>query len=232
MRINKYIASCGVTSRRKADELIIQGKVICNGKVITEPGTVIDENKDFIRVNGKHITPENKKIYIMLNKPPGYVSAVTDDRERKTVLNLIKIKERIYPVGRLDYMSRGLLILTNDGNFMQNLTHPKFNVKKVYMASVKGKLSANPFTAFEKGIEIDGYMTKPAQLKLLGRKNDISTYEVTISEGRNRQIRKMFETIGGTVVDLKRIRIGNLQLGALEEGKYRNLKIDEIKEFL
>ncbi len=228
MRINQYIASCGICSRRKADFLIGEQRVSVNGEIVSTPGMQIEEKKDIVKVDGKRIFLEQEKVYYMINKPLKYLSTVTDDRNRRTVLHLIKEKQRIYPVGRLDYMSTGLLLLTNDGELANGLTHPKYHVKKTYFVKVIGREAKNIKEIFREGIFIGEYRTAPAEIECLRKKEDVFEYLVTIGEGKNRQVRRMFEAIGMKVTALKRISIGKLNVGNLKEGEYRSLTEEEI----
>ncbi len=228
MRLNKYIAHSGVCSRRKADELIQKGLVKVNGVVAENGYDVIDG--DVVVVQGKTIKPENKLVYYLLNKPVGYITTVDDEQDRPTVLELMPdIKERIYPVGRLDYNTSGMLIMTNDGDLAYRLTHPKSVVFKTYRAIVGGLMTIAEARRLERGVKIDGRMTAPARIKIL-RQNDSSTLvEIQISEGRNRQVRKMFEAIGHKVIALDRIAIGNMKMAHIKQGQYRKLSTNEIQ---
>lgn len=229
MRLQKYIAECGVASRRKSEELIKQGRVSVNGAKVLEMGFKVSEN-DIVEVDGRKISLEKNKVYIMLNKPAGYITSVRDQFSRNTVLDLIKgINERIYPVGRLDYDTSGLLLLTNDGSFAYKLTHPKHEMKKVYIAEIEGIPERHSIEDFKKGLRIEDYVTSPADLTILERKRATSIIRVVIHEGRNRQVRKMCEAIGHPVISLKRVAIGGVFLGDLPEGKWRHLKKEEIK---
>ena len=227
MRLNKFIAASGITSRRKADQLIAAGEISLNGKVITELGTEVFEN-DIVTYKGQIINEEKSKIYLMLNKPPKYLSSVSDDRDRKTVIDLVKntYSERLYPVGRLDYETEGLLILTNDGDITNKLTHPKHHIKKTYLVKTDKPITKEIVSNLENGVLIDDYMTKKAELKLDIKHNN--QCEITIGEGRNRQVRKMFASQGLEVVYLKRLSMGDLKLGSLEIGKTRELTQKEI----
>ena len=230
-RLQKYLANCGIASRRKSEELIAQGRVKVNGSTVTEMGYKI-LHTDVVEVDGKIIGLEKNKVYILLNKPTGYVTTSKDQFGRPTVLDLVKdIRERIFPVGRLDYDTSGLLILTNDGDFTYRYTHPSHEVKKVYTAKVSGILLREEIHAFENGLEIENYITSPAKLKVVGSDGKNSTIEVTIHEGKNRQVRKMCEKIGHVVLSLKRISIGGISLGDLPEGKWRKLTENELKSF-
>ncbi len=230
MRLNKYIAECGVASRRGADCLIEEGRIKVNGKSVTQPGTVIDEDNDTVLLDGKKIERVRRSIYLMLNKPKGCVSTVKDDKGRKTVLDYIDIKDkRLFPIGRLDYDSEGLLLLTNDGDLAFKLTHPSHDIPKTYIAKVEGEVPESDLAVLRKGIVLDGIQTHRAKIKLLEYNEGISRLEVTIYEGRNRQVRRMFESIGKQVVFLKRTGIGDLRLGGLSRGTYRYLTEKEIQ---
>lgn len=232
IRLQKYIADCGVASRRKAEELIQQGRVKLNGKVVTEMGIKVCET-DLVEVNGKVIKPESKKIYLLLNKPSGYVTTAKDQFGRPTVLDLLKgVKERVFPVGRLDYETTGLLILTNDGDFTHKMTHPKHEIAKTYLATIAGVPTSEEISRFERGLEIEDYTTAPAKLKTITAKKSSCVVEVTIREGKNRQVRKMCETIGHPVLSLKRISVGKISLGNLAEGSWRELTQNEVKSLL
>ncbi len=230
MRINKYIAHSGICSRRKAEELIAQKKVMINGEVVESLSTVVDA-KDIVVVDGKKIEPEKNKIYLMLNKPSGYISAVSDDKGRKTVLDIIKphYDERIYPVGRLDFDTEGLLILTNDGEFANKLIHPSSNISKTYYVELDQPLTMKSIFNLESGVVIDGYKTKKCRIKKIGKGTSTTKCLITIEEGKNRQVRKMFETQRLRVKYLKRLQIGELYLGDLEKGKFRPLTKKETK---
>ncbi|WP_084480980.1 pseudouridine synthase [Peptoclostridium acidaminophilum] len=234
MRLNKYIAFCGAASRRKADELVLQGRVRINGILVKEVGVQIEPGIDTVEIDGKTITPEDEKVYIMLNKPTGYVSTAKDQFGRKTVLDLVDTDKRVYPVGRLDYDTSGLIILTNDGDFSYAMTHPKHEIKKVYIAKIKGKPSISQIALFERGLRIEGYTTAPSRLELLkyDAASDSSVVRITIHEGKNRQVRKMCDAIGHPVMSLSRVQIGHLNLGDLEKGKSRPLKAEEVKRLL
>ncbi|MCH3963823.1 MAG: rRNA pseudouridine synthase [Clostridium sp.] len=231
-RLQKYMAHCGVASRRKCEELIVAGRVKVNGKTENKLGFRIDTEKDIVQVDGKNINVVSKKVYIALNKPEGYLSTVKDERNRKTVLDIVKVDERIYPVGRLDCDTSGLLILTNDGDIYNKIVHPKFQKNKIYIAVVKGIPDNNDIYKFCNGIDIGGYVTSKAYLKLLRIGNNTSEIEIKIHEGKNRQIRKMCEEIGHPVITLKRTEIGNLKLGTLKAGEWRYLSKNEIDHIL
>lgn len=229
-RLQKIIAHSGICSRRKAEELILAGKVKVNGEVIRELGYKADFN-DEIMVDNRPITTEEKVVY-MLNKPKNVISSVSDDKGRKCVTDLVESKYRLYPLGRLDYDSSGLILLSNDGELMQKLIHPKYEVEKVYEVKIDGLISDNEIKKLEKGVKIDDYISAPAKITLTYRNNNRKTSSllVCIHEGKNREIRKMFETVGYKVIRLHRIKEGNLELGDLKSGEYRQLKPFEIKK--
>jgi len=229
MRLQKFISMAGVASRRKAEEIILKGKVKVNGKIVKELGTKVDPNKYIVTIDGKRINIADKNVYIMLYKPEGYVTTLWDEFNRPKVIDLIKgIDERIYPVGRLDYNTSGLLLLTNDGELANKITHPKNQLKKTYIALVKGIPKGQDIIKFEKGLDIGGYITAPAKLKILKKYKDFSKVKIVIHEGKNRQIRKMMEKLGYPVIKLERIKIGELNLKGLKKGEWRYLTDDEI----
>ena len=233
-RLQKYLANCGVASRRKCEEYILQGKVKVNGEIVTELGTKINPEKDVIEFNNKQVKESTKHIYILLNKPIGYVTTSDDQFGRDTVLDLVKIRERIVPVGRLDMYTSGALILTNDGDFVYKVTHPKHEVEKTYTVTVKGIVQASEVESLRQGVQIEDYVTKPAKVKILKTDNekDISRLQITIHEGKNRQVRKMCEAVGRKVLALHRSKIGNIEVKELELGKWRHLTLKEINELL
>ena len=197
IRLQKYIADAGVTSRRKAEELILQGKIKVNGQTITTLGTKINPEKDQVEYNGKLLQTKDKKVYILLNKPIGYVTTVKDQFNRPSVLDLINIKERLVPVGRLDMYTSGALLLSNDGEFIYKITHPKHEINKTYTVTLKGVVSKNSIENLRNGVDIGGYITKPAKVKILrlDTEKKETRLEIVIHEGKNRQIRKMCEAI-------------------------------------
>lgn len=231
-RLQKVIAYAGVASRRKAEQLITEGKVKVNGKVVRELGTKVS-NSDTIEVEGVKLEKEDK-VYFLLYKPKGYISAVTDDKGRKTVVDIFKkrVPERIFPVGRLDYETTGLLLLTNDGEFSYQLTHPKFKIDKTYIARVKGVPTIEGLKKLQRGIKLEDGKTAPAKVSMTSfdEKAGKAICEITIHEGRNRQVRRMFEAIGTPVVKLKRERFAFLDLGNLKPGEYRELTKHEVKQ--
>ena len=229
-RLQKIIATSGYCSRRKAEELIEKGKVKVNGNIIKEMGYKASY-EDFIEVEGNPINQKEDKVYYLLNKPRGVVSASSDDKGRKTVVDLVKTTKRIYPVGRLDYDTTGLIILTNDGELTNFLIHPKNNIEKVYVAKIKGLITKDDLKKLCKGVFIDGKKTSSAKAKILklDRKINTSVVELIIHEGRNHQVKKMFEAIGYNVIKLKRESIAFLTLDGIKSGEYRQLSIKEVK---
>lgn len=229
MRINKYIAAAGVASRRKADELIAAGNVKVNGATLREPGYDVAEG-DVVEVNGRRIQAEEKKVYILLNKPVGYVTTVSDDLERPTVMDLVQdVDARVFPVGRLDFNTSGMLILTNDGDFAYRMTHPKHEITKTYRARVAGVLSDEKCARLRKGVDIGGFVTSPAKVNIIKGMPRSTIVDITIHEGKNRQVRKMFKAVGNNVQELQRVAIGKIPLGRLSEGHYRKLTREEIE---
>ncbi len=229
MRLQKYIAMCGVASRRAAERLIESGRVLVNDSLVDYMGCEVDEEKDCVSVDGKVITPEKKRYYIALNKPKNYITTVSDDLDRPTVMELVKdINARIYPVGRLDYDTSGLLIMTNDGAFANAVTHPGREVDKAYIARINRPLEKEEELLLCRGVEIDGKKTAPAKVEQLKSSKKIYEVKLTIHEGRNRQVRKMLEAVGAEVLALKRVAVGGVTLGNLPEGKWRHLKEVEV----
>lgn len=230
VRLQKYIAMSGISSRRKAEELIKEGRVRVNGKVIDELGTKVEIGSDKIMLDNEEIKPETKKYYIMLNKPTGYVSTVSDQFERPVVTDLIneEIKARVFPVGRLDYDTEGLLLLTNDGDFTYKVSHPKFQMPKTYIATIKGGITPKGLNLLRRGVKIEDYKTSPAEVEMLSCEKGVTVIKITIHEGKNRQVRKMFEAVGCKVIELKRISIGKIELGNLPLGRWRHLTSHEI----
>ncbi len=229
MRLQKYIALCGVASRRSAEDLILAGKVTVNGTVVTELGTKIDPEKDRVSVNGKLLIALEKKVYIMLYKPKGYVTTAKDNFDRDTVLDLIpESLGRLYPVGRLDYDSEGLLLLTNDGDFTFRLTHPSHEIAKTYLVRIAGEITEDDVDKLRKGVVIDGRMTLPAKVSIRECEKGKSTLLIAISEGRNRQVRKMCAAVGHEVLRLCRVAEGPVKLSGLKPGEWRHLTKEEI----
>jgi len=230
VRLQKYLADCGIASRRKSEELIIQGKVMVNGKVVTELGTKIVPKKDKVVYNDSIVRETSKNIYILLNKPIGYVTTVKDQFSRDKVLDLVKVKERVVPVGRLDMYTSGALILTNDGDFIYKVTHPKHEITKTYTVTLKGIISNSEVEMLREGVQLEEYKTRPAKVKILKTDEDknISRLEITIHEGKNRQVRKMCEAVGRKVLALHRSKIGNVGVKDLKIGTWRYLSENEV----
>ncbi len=232
-RLQKFLANQGICSRRKAEEYILAGKVKVNGQVVTELGTKVNPEKDKIEFNGQVVSNNVKKVYILLNKPIGYVSTVKDQFNRPTVIELLKkVKENVVPVGRLDMYTSGALILSNDGDFIYQVTHPKHEVNKTYQVTIKGKITNEEVESLKKGVDIGDYITRPAQVKIMkiDEEKNISRIEITIHEGKNRQVRKMCEAIDKKVLALHRSKIGNIGVKDLKLGEYRYLSKEELKE--
>ena len=228
-RLQKVISNLGYTSRRKAEELIVNGKVLVNGEVVTELGTKV-KTSDIIQVEGMILDNQRNYEYYLLNKPRGVITSASDEHGRKTVVDLIQTEARIYPVGRLDYDTTGVLILTNDGELTNKLTHPSSKIEKTYLAKVSGLVKGYEIKELRSGVIIDGKKTAPAKVRLkkYDKKTDKSMVEITIYEGRNHQVKKMFESMHHDVVKLKRVKYANLDLTGLKSGEYRKLSNKEI----
>ena len=234
-RLQKFIANQGICSRRKAEEYITSGRIKVNGNVIMELGTKIDPNKDVVEVDGKKISNiAGKKVYILLNKPIGYVTTTRDQFNRNTVLDLVNIKEKVLPVGRLDMYTSGAIILSNDGDFIYKITHPKYEVEKTYNVTLKGQVTDEEIEQLRNGVQIENYVTGKAKVKILriDKEKDLSRVEIIIHEGKNREVRKMCEAIGRKVLALHRTKIGNISVKDLRLGTWRYLKPNEIKSLL
>lgn len=230
-RLQKYLAEAGIASRRKAEELITAGLVKVNGVTVTELGTKVDPKKDEVIYRGQVVNKkEVEMVYIMLHKPEGYVTTAKEQFGRPSVMDLVRdVKERIFPVGRLDYETSGLLLMTNDGDLTYKLTHPKHDVDKTYHAKVYGTPDDMDLQKFRRGVFIEGVRTKPAKIQIIEKGERLSVAEIMIHEGKNRQVRKMCEAIAHPVAQLKRVATGDLQLGDLPKGKYRHLTAAEVK---
>lgn len=226
MRINQYLAHCGLCSRRKAEEYILQGKVTLNGEIVKNLATIVN-NGDIVEHNGKKIVPENNFVYYMLNKPKGYLSSASDDRNRPTVLNIVKDNNRIYPVGRLDYNTEGLLLLTNDGDWANKVIHPRNNIEKTYEVLLKTKPTSSQIAVLQHGMLIDGVPVKPSRLGKVTNSDGLFRIEISVMEGKNREIRKLFDNAKCKIFALKRISIGKLKLGDLGTKQYRKLSEKE-----
>lgn len=232
-RLQKYMARCGVASRRRSEEMISSGRVKVNGRKILELGVKIDPEVDKVLVDNKPITVEKRKIYLLLNKPKGYLTTQYDPRGRPTIFDLLKnIKERVFPVGRLDFNTKGLLLLTNDGDFAFALTHPKYKIIKTYHALVKGVPEKKKIIQMRKGLMLTDGMTAPAKVEITNIQNNKAILKIAIHEGRNHQVRRMCLHIGHPVLSLERISIDNLSLSGVPRGKYRYLKSHEVKNLM
>ena len=233
VRLQKYLADCGVASRRKCEDYILSGKVSVNGIVITKLGTKVDPEKDLVMFEKKLVTPDQDEyVYILLNKPIGYVTTVEDQFGRPTVMDLVKkVNKRIVPVGRLDMYTSGALILTNDGDFTYTITHPKHEIEKTYLVTIAGIITKDEVNKLATGVQIDSYITKPARVKILkiDEEKKQSRISITIHEGKNRQVRRMCEAINKKVIYLHRSKIGNITVKDLPIGEWRHLKKNEIE---
>lgn len=228
-RLQKVLAHAGIASRRKSEEIIAAGRVRVNGLVVTELGTKVDPEVDAVTVDGRPLREPERHVYIVLNKPQGYLTTVKDDRGRRTVFDLIrKLSVRVYPVGRLDYDSEGLVFLTNDGQLANRVMHPRHRIRKDYLAEVKGTISRQAVDALRQGVELEDGITGRSYVEVLSQDNVSSLLKIGIYEGRNRQIRRMCAAVGFPVARLRRIRIGPLQLGNLGVGRFRMLSADEV----
>ena len=224
VRLQKVIAEAGVASRRKAEEMIRQGRVTVNGRVVTQQGVRVDPQKDHVKVDGRHLKPAPPFVYVMLNKPRGHVSSLNDPAGRPTVADLLGgVRLRVFPVGRLDFDSEGLMLLTNHGELAQALLHPRYHVPKTYLIKVKGVLTADQIAALERGVRLEEGMTSPAGVKKVRKAEQNSWLEVTIYEGRKHQVKRMLEAVEHPVIRLTRVRFGPLSLGQLAPGEYRYL---------
>lgn len=230
MRLQKYMAHSGVASRRKSEEIIAEGRVTINGKTIIDPAYDVQPN-DRVKVDGRNVNVSRTHKYIMLNKPVGIVSTSQDEKDRANVVDLIGSTERLYPIGRLDIDTSGLILLTNDGELTNIMTHPKYRLEKKYIVTVMGTPNAKALSLLRNGVFIDGRKTAKAKIKIIKNYEQDSILEVTISEGRNRQIRKMMEEVGHPVKNLRRIEIGEIKIGGLLPGEFRELD-DEEMEFI
>lgn len=228
MRINQYIAAAGITSRRKADEMIEEGRVRVNGAVLTSQGYHVEEG-DIVEVDGERIFPEQKKVYYLLNKPAGYVTSTADKEGRPVVTDLVPDHIRVFPVGRLDLNTTGLLILTNDGDLSNKLMHPSHGFDKKYIVRAAGIITLREAKLLRDGIDIGGFVTSPAEVELIRHDRNSTLAEITIHEGKNRQVRRMFKAIGHPVLELSRIGLGNLTIGRLAPGQCRKLSPAEVE---
>lgn len=231
IRLNKFIADSGYCSRRTADLLIQSGKVTVNDKIVSSMGDKVCPLKDIVKVDGKILSITSKKVYFMLNKPEGYITTNKDEKNRKSTIDLIHENIRVFPIGRLDKDTEGLLLFTNDGQFANYMMHPKHHVEKTYIVTTDSAITNDKILKLKSGVDIGGYITKEAKVRLYSK----DKLEIIISEGKNRQVRKMCESVGINVKKLKRVKIGNLELGNLRKGEYRSLtelELKKIKKYL
>lgn len=228
IRLNKFLASCGVASRRSCDTLILDGKVKVNGKIENGLGTVIDENKDKVEYDGKVLCLPVQKIYIKMNKPKGYLCTTSDEHGRHTVYELLDTKERLFTVGRLDYDTEGLLIFTNDGDLANKLAHPRSEIKKIYVAKAEGVFKESELAVMRAGVVINGEKLPSCKVERIECTKNLTKLRITLKEGQNHQIKKMFEGIGKNLVFLKRVQIGNVKLGGLSRGESKPLSTEEL----
>lgn len=229
VRLNKFLSQAGVSSRREADRMISEGRVKVNGEVILALGYKIDDAQDHVEVNGSRIERADNQVYLMMNKPPGYLVTLKDPFQRPTIMDLLpSFNTRIYPVGRLDFESQGLLLLTNDGELAHRLMHPRYQIGKLYLVKVKGKPDASSLSKLEKGIYLDGKRTAPAKIKRLSEGPKRVVISIEIYEGRKREIRRMLDAIGLSVLELQRIKFAGLELSNLKPGNWRYLEPKEI----
>ena len=224
VRLQKLIAGTGLASRRKAEEMIVSGRVMVNGRVVTELGTKVDPGRDHVKVDGKHLSAAQPFVYLVLNKPKNVMSTLDDPGGRTTVKDYLRgVSVRVFPVGRLDFDSEGLMLLTNNGDLAQALLHPRYHVPKTYLIKVKGVLTDDEIKKLEEGVRLEDGMTSPAHVKKVRKVEANSWLEITIREGRKHQVKRMLETVGHPVIKLMRIRMGPLSLGNLEPGEFRFL---------
>lgn len=238
MRLNKFLSSAGVASRRKCDELISQGKITVNGKVITELGTIIDEKKDKVLAFGEPVSLQNEFIYLKLHKPKGYICSASDEKGRKTIYELLPKEHRLFSIGRLDYNTEGLILVTNDGDFAKAMSHPSFEIEKEYVVTIEGRISESELAVMRAGVVEKGERLPKAKVTPIKFDGKLTRLSVVIDEGKNRQIRRMFEAINKNIVLLKRISVGPFLLGGLVRGKYKEFTkeelglVEEIKNYI
>ena len=231
MRLNKFLSGAGVASRRKCEEIILAGRVTINGKVVTNLATDVNEKKDVVCLDGGELKLPSEFVYLKLNKPKGYACTASDERGRKTIFDLVQSDVRLFNVGRLDYDSEGLIFLTNDGDFANLITHPKFHFEKEYYVTIEGEIKESELAVLRKGVVIDGQRMPTAKVKAMSFDGKFSKISVIIDEGQNHQVRRMFEAIGKDIKLLKRVRIGDVHLGGLYRGKTKPMTQEEIDFF-
>lgn len=238
MRLNKFLSGAGVASRRKCDELISQGKITVNGKVVTELGTIIDEKKDKVLAFGEPVSLQNEFIYLKLHKPKGYICSAADEKGRKTIYELLPKEHRLFSIGRLDYNTEGLILVTNDGDFAKAMSHPSFEIEKEYIVTIEGRISESELAVMRAGVVEKGERLPKAKVTPIKFDGKLTRLSVVIDEGKNRQIRRMFEAINKNIVLLKRVSVGPFLLGGLVRGKYKEFTkeelglVEEIKNYI
>ena len=228
MRLNKFLSSAGIASRRKCDELILEGKVSVNGKIVSELGTIINENKDKVCSMGEPVGAQNKLIYLKLHKPKGYICSAADEKGRKTIFDLLPKENRLFSVGRLDYNTEGLILITNDGDFAKAMSHPSFGIEKEYIVVIEGRISESELAVLRAGVVEKGVRLPKAKVAPIKFDGKLTRLSVIIDEGKNRQIRRMFEAINKNIVLLKRVSVGPFVLGGLQRGKYKEFSKEEM----
>lgn len=228
MRLNKFLSSAGIASRRKCDELILAGKISVNGKLTTELGRIIDEKKDKVYFNGELVSSQDKLVYFKLHKPKGYICSASDEKGRKTIFDLLPKDRRLFSVGRLDYNTEGLILITNDGDFARAMSHPSFEIEKEYIVVIEGRISESELAVLRAGVVEKGIRLPKAKVVPIKFDGKLTRLSVIIDEGKNRQIRRMFEGIGKSIVLLKRVSVGPFVLGGLQRGKYKEFSKEEI----
>ena len=228
MRLNKFLSSAGIASRRKCDELILAGKISVNGKLTTELGRIIDEKKDKVYFNGELVSSQDKLVYFKLHKPKGYICSASDEKGRKTIFDLLPKDRRLFSVGRLDYNTEGLILITNDGDFARAMSHPSFEIEKEYIVVIEGRISESELAVLRAGVVEKGVRLPKAKVVPIKFDGKLTRLSVIIDEGKNRQIRRMFEGIGKSIVLLKRVSVGPFVLGGLQRGKYKEFCKEEM----
>lgn len=228
MRLNKFLSSAGIASRRKCDELILAGKISVNGKLTTELGRIIDEKKDKVYFNGELVSSQDKLVYFKLHKPKGYICSASDEKGRKTIFDLLPKDRRLFSVGRLDYNTEGLILITNDGDFARAMSHPSFEIEKEYIVVIEGRISESELAVLRAGVVEKGVRLPKAKVVPIKFDGKLTRLSVIIDEGKNRQIRRMFEGIGKSIVLLKRVSVGPFVLGGLQRGKYKEFSKEEM----
>lgn len=232
MRLNKFLSTAGVAARRKADDIIAAGRVSVNGKIVTSLGAQVNEKKDEVAVDGKRISLPLSFVYIKLHKPKGYACTNSDEKGRKTIFDLVPSSQRLFSIGRLDYDTEGLIILTNDGDFANKVSHPSGEIEKEYIVKIEGDIKQSELAVLRNGVVIDGQRLPKAKVKVAGIQANATRLSVVIHEGLNHQVRKMFEAIGKNITLLKRVRIGGVKLGGLKRGEYKPLKPYELDQLI